>query len=137
MSRCTRCFGEVPELAVFCPNCSQPHEPVFGQLLNRVIGDRYQIYRRLEKGGLSTVFTAIDLSTDEIVVVKVSDPSHLTKRELTYALDDTTARSYWAEMLERMRREAETLTQLRHPHIVELYGTGTITAELRYVVMEY
>lgn len=137
MSRCTRCFGEVSELAVFCPNCSQPHEPAFAQLLNRVIGDRYQIYRRLDKGGLSTVFTAIDLASDEIVVVKVSDPSHLTKRELTYALDGETARSYWAEMLERMRREAETLTQLRHPNIVQLYDTGLIGTELRYVVMEY
>ncbi len=137
MSRCTRCFGEVPDLAVFCPNCSQPHEPTFAHLLNRVIGERYQIYRRLDKGGLSTVFTAIDLSTDEIVVVKVSDPSHLTKRELTYALDGETARHYWAEMLERMRREAETLTRLRHPNIVQLYDTGTISDELRYVVMEY
>jgi serine/threonine protein kinase len=137
MSRCTRCFGEVPELAVFCPNCSQPHEPAFAHLHNRVIGERYQIYRRLDKGGLSTVFTAIDLSTDEIVVVKVSDPTHLTKRELTYALDGETARSYWAEMLERMRREAETLTRLRHPNIVQLYDTGTIGDELRYVVMEY
>src|SRR5205085_204258 len=40
-------------------------------------------------------------------------------------------------MLERMRIEAETLTRLRHPNIVQLYDTGTISDELRYVVMEY
>jgi serine/threonine protein kinase len=42
---------------------------------------------------------------------------------LTYALDGETARRYWAEMLERMRLEAETLTRLRHPNIVQLYDT--------------
>ncbi|MBI1761349.1 MAG: protein kinase [Acidobacteria bacterium] len=137
MPRCARCFGEVHELAVFCQGCGQPHAPVFDQLLNRVIGERYQIYRRLDQGGLSAVFTAIDLPTDQIVVVKISDPSQLAKRELTYALAAAEARRYWAEMLERMRREAEALTQIQHRHIVRLYDTGTLNADLRYVVMEY
>jgi serine/threonine protein kinase len=137
MPRCARCFGEVPELAVFCSGCGQPHAPAFDQLLNRVIGERYQIYRRLDQGGLSAVFTAIDLPTDQIVVVKISDPSQLAKRELTYALAADEARRYWAEMLERMRREAAALTQIRHRHIVRLYDTGTLNDDLRYVVMEY
>lgn len=137
MPRCARCFGEVQELAVFCSGCGQPHAPAFDQLLNRIIGERYQIYRRLDKGGLSAVFTAIDLPTDQIIVVKISDPSQLAKRELTYALAADEARRYWAEMLERMRREAEALTQIRHPHIVRLYDTGTINEDLRFVVMEY
>lgn len=137
MPRCARCFGEVPELAVFCLGCGQPHAPAFDQLLNRVIGERYQIYRRLDRGGLSAVFTAIDLPTDQIVVVKISDPSQLAKRELTYALAAEEARRYWAEMLERMRREAAALTQIRHRHIVRLYDTGTLNEDLRYVVMEY
>ncbi len=137
MPRCARCFGEVHELAVFCPGCGQPHAPAFDQLLNRVIGERYQIYRRLDQGGLSAVFTAIDLPTDHIVVVKFSDPSQLAKRELTYALAADEARRYWAEMLERMRREAEALTQIRHRNIVRLYDSGTLNADLRFVVMEY
>ncbi len=137
MPRCARCFGEVHELAVFCPGCGQPHAPAFDQLLNRVIGERYQIYRRLDQSGLSAVFTAIDLRTDQIVVVKFSDPSQLAKRELTYALAADEARRYWAEMLERMRREAEALTQIRHRNIVRLYDTGTLNADLRFVVMEY
>ena len=137
MSRCARCFGEVQELAVFCSGCGQPHAPAFDQLLNRVIGERYQIYRRLDQGGLSAVFTAIDLPTDQIVVVKISDPSQLAKRELTYALAAEEARHYWAEMLERMRREAEALTQIQHRNIVRLYDTGTLNADLRFVVMEY
>lgn len=137
MPRCARCFGELPQLAVFCSSCNQPHQPAFDQLLNQVVGERYQVYRRLSQGGLSAVFTALDLNTDQVVVVKFSDPSHLTKRELTYALDAEVARQYWAEMLERMRREAEALTPIRHPHIVQLYDTGTLTEDLRYVVMEY
>lgn len=137
MPRCARCFSELNALAVFCSSCQQPHQPDFEHLRNQVIGDRYQIYRRLSQGGLSTVFSAIDVQTDEIVVVKISDPSHLTRRELTYALAAQEARQYWAEMLERMRREAEALLEIRHPHIVQLYGTGTLTDDLRYVVMEF
>jgi serine/threonine protein kinase len=137
MSRCARCFGELHELAVFCPSCNQPHSPAFDQLLNQLIGERYQVYRRLGQGGMSAVFTALDQQTDQVVVVKFSDPSQLAKRELTYALDAEDARRYWAEMLERMRREAEILTQIRHPNIVQLYDTGTLNEDLRYVVLEY
>lgn len=137
MPSCARCFGEVHQFAVFCPGCGQPQAPAFEQLLNCVIGERYQIYRRLDQGGLSAVFTAIDLPSDHIVVVKFSDPSQLAKRELTYALAAAEARRYWAEMLERMRREAEVLTQIRHRNIVRLYDTGTLNEDLRFVVMEY
>ncbi len=137
MNRCVRCFGDLPDLAVFCPHCIQAHEPDFNRLLNQVIGDRYRIYRRLGQGGLSTVFAATDLQTDDNVVVKVSDPSQLVRRELSYAIDSNEARQYWTEMLARMEREAETIATIDHPNIVRFYGTGLINQDLRYVVMEF
>ena len=137
MSRCQRCFGELSEFAVFCPNCAQVHDPNLSQLMNLTVGGRYTLYRRLGQGGLSTVFAATDLETDNVVVVKVSDPAQLVKRELTYAIDAETAQNYWREMLERMRREAEVLTEIDHPNIVRFFDTGMIGDDLRFAVMEF
>lgn len=137
MSRCARCFGDLHDLVVFCPHCAQLHEPDFDQLMNQTIDGQYGIYRRLGQGGLSTVFAATDLQTDHIVVVKVSDPSQLVRRDLSYAIEAEVARRYWFEMLERMRCEAETLASIHHPNIVRFDGTGTINDDLRYVVMEF
>lgn len=137
MTRCQRCFGELSEFAVFCPNCAQVHEPDLSQLLNQTVGDRYKLYRQLGQGGLSTVFAATDLQTDSVVVVKVSDPAQLVRRELTYAIDAEAARNYWQEMLERMRHEAEALTGVEHPNIVRLFDSGMIGDDLRFVAMEF
>ncbi|MBS1787007.1 MAG: protein kinase [Acidobacteria bacterium] len=105
--------------------------------MNLTVGGRYKLYRRLGQGGLSTVFAATDLQTDNVVVVKVSDPAQLVKRELTYAIDAETAQNYWREMLERMRREAEVLTEIDHPNIVRFFDTGMIGDDLRFAVMEF
>ncbi|MFN0108936.1 MAG: serine/threonine protein kinase [Blastocatellia bacterium] len=137
MTRCQRCFGDLSEFAVFCPNCAQVHEPDLSQLLNQTVGERYKLYRRLGHGGLSTVFAATDLQSDNIVVVKVSDPAQLVRRELTYAIDAEAAHNYWQEMLERMRHEAEALTGIDHPNIVRFFDTGMIGDDLRFVVMEF
>jgi serine/threonine protein kinase len=111
--------------------------PDFDQLINLTIDGRYRIYRRMGRGGLSTIFAATDLETDLVVVLKISDPAQMVRRDLSYSVDPAQARSYWSEMLERMRREAETLADIDHPNIVRLYGTGMINDDLRYVVMEF
>lgn len=137
MNRCAHCFGELTEFTVFCPHCSQTNEPDLSQLINQTVGARYRLYRHLGQGGSSTVFAATDLQTDNVVVVKISDPSQLVKRELTYAIDAESAQRYWREMLERMRREAETLAVVVHPNIVRFMETGLIGNDLRFVVMEF
>jgi len=137
MRQCTQCFGDLHELAIFCPRCGQPHEPEFDRLLNQTVGGRYFIYRRLGEGGMSTVFAAIDQADDSVVAVKVTDPRNMVDRQLTYAFDAEAARHYWGEMTERMRREAEALAAVEHPNIVRLHGTGTVNDDLRYVVMEF
>ena len=137
MNLCSRCSGELPAFAVFCPHCAQAHEPNFEILINLTLDGRYRIYRRLGQGGLSTIFAATDLGTDSVVAIKVSDPAQLVVRAMNYAMDTARARDYWDEMLERMRREAETLATIAHPNIVRFEGTGMINDDLRYVVMEF
>src|SRR5438128_11073970 len=114
MKRCTRCFGDLLDLSIFCPQCGQPHEPDLDQLLNQSLGGRYQPYRRLGEGGFSTVFVATDTVSDRIVVVKVSDPRHLVRREISPAFDADEARRYWAEIVARMRRKAVALATIHH-----------------------
>lgn len=137
MERCSRCFAEFSSLAVFCPNCGLPHEPDFDSLIDSLVGERYRIYRRLGRGGLSTVFAAVDSATDEVVAVKVSDPTQFARRDLTYDLGEDRAREYWREMLERMRRECEALSGICHPNIVRFIDTGELGPELRYVALEF
>lgn len=137
MIRCTHCFSELLDLTVFCPRCGRPKEPALDRLLNRSLGGRYHLYRRLGEGGLATVFAATDTRSDRIVAVKVSDPRQLVQREFNEAFDLAQARRYWNEMLERMQREAVALAAIHHPHIVRLLDTDLITPELRYVVMEF
>ncbi len=137
MNLCSRCSGELPRFAVFCPHCSQTHEPNFDDLIDLTIDGRYRVYRRLGQGGLSTIFAATDLETDSVVAIKFSNPAQLVIRSMNYALDAARARDYWDETLERMRREAETLATINHPNIVRFNGTGMINDDLRYVVMEF
>ena len=136
MTRCTRCSGDLLDLAIFCPRCGQPHEPDFDQLINRSLSARYTITERLGKGGLSTVFIAYDTHTDQTVVVKVSDPCQLVRHSPPEAFDSTELRHYWMEMLARMRREVVALVNVHHPNIVRIFDTDQITDELRYIVME-
>jgi serine/threonine protein kinase len=137
MNLCSRCSGELPAFAAFCPHCAQAHEPNFDDLINLTIDGRYRIYRRLGQGGLSTIFAATDLESDSVVAIKFSDPAQLVVRAMNYAMDAARARDYWDETLERMRREAETLATIDHPNIVRFEGTGMINDDLRYVVMEF
>jgi serine/threonine protein kinase len=137
MNLCSRCFGELPAFAVFCPHCAQAHAPNFDELINLTIDGRYRVYRRLGQGGLSTIFAATDLENDSVVAIKISDPAQLVARAMNDDMDAARARDYWDEMLERMRREAETLATIDHPNIVRFEGTGMINDDLRHVVMEF
>ncbi|HEX4950336.1 MAG TPA: protein kinase [Blastocatellia bacterium] len=136
MTRCVRCSGEMPVLMVFCPTCQHPNEPDFRHLIHQTLGNRFQLYRQLGEGGLSTIFAAIDLQTDKTVVVKVSDPRHLTQTNYSSAAERLEARQYWSEMTERMQREVAALTNVHHPNIVRVFAAGAISADLSYVVME-
>ncbi len=136
MNRCVRCAGDLPALTVFCPNCQHPNEPDFRHLINQTLGNQFQLYRQLGEGGLSTIFAAIDLHTDKTVVVKVSDPRHLTQTSYNSAAERLEARQYWTEMTERMQREVVALTNIYHPNIVRVCTAGAISADLTYVVME-
>lgn len=71
------------------------------------IEDRYTIVAELGHGSHAIVYRAIDRSLDREVAIKVLRPELVD-----------------SEVSERFRREIRLTSQLEHPHIAHVYGTG-------------
>jgi serine/threonine protein kinase len=85
-----------------------------------VIDDRYKIESYLGKGGMSVVYKAQHLQLNRPVAFKVLQDQRLGD----------------AKAIERFRREAQAIAQIKHPNIVEIYGFG-IVDEKPYMAMEF
>ncbi|MBR3251463.1 MAG: Stk1 family PASTA domain-containing Ser/Thr kinase [Erysipelotrichaceae bacterium] len=88
--------------------------------MSNTIGNRYEIMKLLGRGGMADVYLAFDVILNRHVAVKIM------KSDMA---DDDLAR-------ERFRREAEAVTQLSHPNIVDVYDVGE-DGDRNYIVMEY
>ncbi len=85
-----------------------------------VYGGRYELHRRLARGGMADVFVARDQLLGRPVAVKVLFPE--------FAADP--------KFVERFRREAQSAASLNHPNIVAIYDWGEEDGTY-YIVMEY
>jgi eukaryotic-like serine/threonine-protein kinase len=97
---------------------SAPEDPT--QTAPQVLGGRYEIHRKLARGGMAEVYLARDRSLDRPVAVKVLFPE--------YATDPS--------FVERFRREAQAAANLTHPNIVGVYDWGTQSGTY-FIVMEF
>src|SRR5919206_1188986 len=113
---CARCAIDLPEL----PDAPDERPDEELDLLRRVAGGRYRVYRRLTTGGMASVYAARHSHLGRPVVIKVL---------LTHLARD-------AEMRERFRREAESASQLVHPHICTIIDYAE-AAEAVFIVMPY
>lgn len=84
-----------------------------------LLDNRYRIGARIARGGMSTVYSAVDTRLDREVAVKVMDP----------ALADQ--RSFRA----RFEREARAVAKLNHPALVNVFDQGE-DGEYVFLVME-
>src|SRR5437868_6674573 len=88
-------------------------------LVGRSLGHgRYRLLSVIGHGGMATVYEAEHTGLHRRVAIKVLDPA-LTHRP---------------DFVERFQREAETIAQLEHPHILPVYDTGE-EGDLLYLVM--
>jgi len=85
-----------------------------------VFNGRYELHRRLGRGGMAEVFLARDQLLDRPVAVKVLFPE--------FATDPA--------FVERFRREATAAANLNHPNIVGVYDWGEADSTY-FIVMEY
>ena len=86
----------------------------------RVLNDRYEIHRRLARGGMAQVYLARDRSLDRPVAVK--------ELVAEFATDPS--------FVERFRREAQAAANLSHPNVVGVYDWGAQDGTY-FIVMEY
>ena len=72
-------------------------------------GSDYRILKMIGRGGMGTVWEALQLSLNRKVAVKILKAPHLGE-------------STWRE---RFAQESRIVAQLHHPNIVKVYGAGT------------
>ncbi|MDR1768072.1 MAG: Stk1 family PASTA domain-containing Ser/Thr kinase [Propionibacteriaceae bacterium] len=89
-------------------------------LLGRVLDGRYRIERKIDRGGMATVYLATDQRLDRTVAVKIMH-------------EDLNGD---ANFVARFDREARAAARLNHPNIVSVFDQGTDQGR-PYIVMEY
>lgn len=92
-------------------------------LLGRLVDGRYEVVSRIARGGMATVYLAVDRRLDRDVALKVMHP-HLAEG------------ASGADFVARFRREARTAARLTHPGLVGVYDQG-VDGETSYLTMEY
>ncbi|HYP46703.1 MAG TPA: Stk1 family PASTA domain-containing Ser/Thr kinase [Propionibacteriaceae bacterium] len=95
-------------------------------LLGQVLDGRYEIVQRLARGGMATVYQALDIRLTRMVAVKV----------MHVGLGDD------AQFARKFDREARAAAQLSHPNVVSVFDQGHDDPSGRdggrpYIVMEY
>ncbi len=85
-----------------------------------ILGNRYEIIRKVGDGGMAFVYEAKDRLLNRTVAVKVLRPEFV---------DDE-------EFLGKFKREAEAVASLSHPNIVNVYDVGE-DGKVHYIVMEF
>lgn len=88
-------------------------------LLGRVLSGKFRFIRKLGKGGMASVWLAINTAVDREVAIKVIRPEVLKNEDL----------------VARFRSEAKAAGRIEHPHVCEIldFGVGPIGP---YIVME-
>src|SRR5262249_24363906 len=119
---------------LWCPHCGGPHKlgttrcDATGRLLERrvhaahplvdtVIDGKYKVVGTLGRGGIGTVFEALDQKRNKHVAIKIVSSLH--RNEELYA---------------RLLREAYVMADIRHPTICRLYAVGAMPDGSPYLV---
>ena len=128
MSACPKCAESLAAGLRFCGRCGRllegldpaelaaPEDPWLG----RVVDGRYRVQARLGVGGMGIVYRVEHLHLGKTAAMKVLSP-------------DTAAKP---EMVRRFRLEAQSVSKLNHPNIVQTFDFGQADGAL-YLVMEY
>jgi serine/threonine protein kinase len=89
-------------------------------LIGRVLDGRYRVEARIARGGMATVYRALDTRLDRVVAIKVMHQ--------LYADDD--------QFVSRFIREAKSAAKLSHPNVVAVFDQGDDHGVV-FLAMEY
>ena len=94
--------------------------PTTDPLIGVLVDKRYLIETRVARGGMATVYQAMDSRLERPVAIKIMHP-HLAED---------------AEFTKRFIQEARQAARLAHPNIVNVFDQGQEGA-ITFIVMEY
>jgi serine/threonine protein kinase len=98
---------------------SREQEELFDGLKRATIGE-YDIYSKLGRGGMATVFLAMEIALNRPVAIKVISPSALSS----------------STIIERFWLEARTAASLSHPNVIPIYAVRSREG-LHFFVMKH
>ncbi|MBR1729025.1 MAG: Stk1 family PASTA domain-containing Ser/Thr kinase [Selenomonadaceae bacterium] len=89
-------------------------------MVQRILGERYELEKKIGSGGMAEVYKAHDRLLDRTVAIKILHEAYKTD----------------SEFIEKFHREAKAAAGMSHPNIVNIYDVG-IEGDDHYIVMEY
>jgi hypothetical protein len=110
---CGRCYAAATD------RCEEDGAALRSLNIPRVLADRYRLERRLGRGGMATVYAALDTSLNRRVAIK------LVREDLVFL----------ADAVERFQREAQAAAAFNHPNVVTVFDYGVSGAQA-FLVME-
>ena len=118
---CPQCGGTYPSNAEFCTlDGTALTSGDTDVLIGRTIG-RYEITERIGEGGMARLYRAKHTFLNQDFAIKI----------LFGELAAST------QLVNRFHREAQTVSQIKHPHVVQTVDFGKTDAGLSFMVMEY
>jgi serine/threonine protein kinase len=124
LKSCPECYSEYDDGLERCPADSTPLKLIEidkDPLLGTRLGDRYEIVSVIGRGGMGVVYKARQEQMDKLMAIKMLH-SHMVSD---------------SEAVKRFYREAKTVSQVRHHHIVTLYDFGMSAQGQPFLVMDY
>jgi serine/threonine protein kinase len=99
----------------------EPTAPKTEGIIGSYIDGRYLIMRLIGEGGMGLVYEAVHVEIQRRVAVKVLHAMYTRQNEV----------------LARFRSEARAATRIGHPHIIDVFDSGTTVDGAVYFVMEF
>jgi eukaryotic-like serine/threonine-protein kinase len=122
---CPVCGSEFGDEAAFCSRDRSPLRPADAGsapgLVGQLVGDRYQVERRIGEGGMGEVYLARHVLMGRSCALKVLSPSV----------------SQDPDAVTRFNREATNASRISHPNVCAVYDFGLTSDGLVYLAMEY
>jgi serine/threonine-protein kinase len=122
LKTCPECHSEYEDALERCPtDNTQLKEKDLDPLVGTRLGDRYEIVSIIGRGGMGVVYKARQEQMDKLMAIKMLH-SHMVSD---------------SEAVKRFYREAKTVSQVRHHHIVTLYDFGMSSQGQPFLVMDF